>query len=85
MSKLKTLKEILTSGYTWFSVFVLALLVFLHIGLFKLSELIAGLSFIDSSDFEAIKWVSFVVLEISFGFGLSFLIIWIWVMVMDKA
>lgn len=78
MSKLQNFKDIVTNGMFWFHLIMTSLLVLLHIGIWKLAQLISQLSFIDSTDANAWKWIAFVVLEFTGGLGLTVLLIFIW-------
>lgn len=85
MSKLSSIKELLTEWGFWFSIVMLTLVIFLHVGLFKLAQLTAGISIFNEDDYTAVKWIAFVVYEATVGLGLTAFLVFVWSFVASES
>ncbi|MCP6718889.1 MAG: hypothetical protein KJI71_01475, partial [Patescibacteria group bacterium] len=63
---------------------MLTLIILLHVGLFKLAQLTAGISIFNEDNYTAVKWLAFVIYEASLGLGLTAVLVVIWGVVADE-
>ncbi len=81
---MSTIIDFLKNGMLWFTLIMLTLIILLHVGLFKLAQLTAGISIFNEDNYTAVKWLAFVIYEASLGLGLTAVLVVIWGVVADE-